>query len=186
MSLTGTIVVGVLSLFFVSFIYLVTQEWWAGRKLAKALRSQAPLVAFNTLHNRVTDFLEHMVKSPLPPTDIADVNTLPHPKEELLKALTVMLRLTPDKGMREAFVVGAMTLANYQPGVGPKPLRQVNLPRPELVKSGDLDAMVKVMFEGVDRERWAKFNQQVQVDQLRIQRLVVEASAQPLTRRRGR
>jgi len=52
---------------------------------------------------------------------VLDVSVLSHPKETILEALLNEMARQPNKVMVEYLGRGAMMLAQFQPGVGPKP-----------------------------------------------------------------
>ena len=53
---------------------------------------------------------------------IADTTRLPYPKSTIKAALQVALRLTLDAQMKEQLKIGYISLADWQDGVGGKPL----------------------------------------------------------------
>lgn len=53
---------------------------------------------------------------------VTDEAALPHPKQELLQALLSKIARDPDREVVRALSIAALSLADYQPGVGANPL----------------------------------------------------------------
>jgi hypothetical protein len=133
-----------------------------------------------TIRNMIADFGDFIQKSPLSLTDVGDVSLLPHPKEKLLEAFLLMLRLTNDEALRENLMAGAAGLARYQRGVGPKILKGINLP--DAMPTGDLSQadltrFAESLLDGVNRNRWQKFNARAQEEALEIMKATRAAVA---------
>ncbi len=124
----------------------------------------------------VADFGKLIERSPLGPTDIADEKALPHPKETLLTAILLLIRITKDQEQRVALEVAALELAQYQPAIGSAPLRQINLAALG-GPTDDPEKLAKALLEGVDTERWEKFNKRVEADRSAIMGAIQEAKA---------
>ena len=71
---------------------------------------------------------------------IGDSSMLPFPKRDIKTALEFAIRLTPEGQMREHLKNGYLALADWQDGVGPKPLG-LNLQNVDL--TGDLQALAR-------------------------------------------
>ena len=67
--------------------------------------------------------------------NICDASELPHPKEEILDAIFLQLVAVEDENLRSALEVAAITLADFQEGVGSEPLSPLGIPVEELVQS---------------------------------------------------
>jgi hypothetical protein len=78
---------------------------------------------------------------------------------------------------------GLVELAQYQPGVGTKVLKQINWPAN--VPKGDLSTaeikrMAEAALEGIDTERWEKFNALVEAEQAEAVKIIAAInSARP-------
>lgn len=68
-----------------------------------------------------------------------DVSELPYPKEEILMAFLTKLHTSPSKTIAGIYEAAALTLSNYQIGVGSSPIRLPDLSR--VVAANDLAAM---------------------------------------------
>jgi hypothetical protein len=118
--------------------------------------------------NIITDFGALMARSPALPTRIEDVSALPHPKDAILSALLLELTRGHDARMNEVLKVGAISLAQFQPGVGPEPLYMLGLPDSEVFAEGrdkeELMALAKRVTEHPARARFDEFNLKVAQD----------------------
>lgn len=69
----------------------------------------------------VTDFGRLLETSPPPPSGmVADVNELPHPKDDIKKALHIILLTIDDVATQKQLFEAYYSLACWQPGVGAK------------------------------------------------------------------
>ena len=68
----------------------------------------------------ISDYADFMTKTQ-PAAVVVDEAVLPHPKYELLEALLNAIAFTPDKEAVRCLGIAAISLADYQPGVGSNP-----------------------------------------------------------------
>lgn len=68
-----------------------------------------------------------------PVGEIRDVSELPHPKEEILDAITLEIVRENNDQRVEALKAGAIMLANFQENVGPKPLTMLGICNSEML-----------------------------------------------------
>jgi hypothetical protein len=73
----------------------------------------------------IQDYGALMERKPPLPTRIEDVSALPHPKATILDALLSELGQGHSAHMAEMLRIGAISLAQYQPGVGREPLEML-------------------------------------------------------------
>lgn len=103
------------------------------------------------------EFLEHN------PTagEIRDAKDLPHPKEEILDAICLELVREEDDSRHEALKVGALTLADFQAGVGTEPLSMLGVSIEEMASPPESDealrALAARMANNPNRERYETF-----------------------------
>lgn len=90
-------------------------------------------------------FLEHH------PTvgEIRDASDLPHPKEEILDAICLELVQEDDEQRREALKVAALSLADFQAGVGAEPLRMLGIDTDDLFQAPKNDDELRLMAERI-------------------------------------
>jgi len=75
----------------------------------------------------IQDYGALMERNPPLPTRIEDVSALPHPKETILDALLIEIGQKHPKHIDEMLQVGAVSLAQYQGGVGDEPLEMLGM-----------------------------------------------------------
>ena len=82
----------------------------------------------------VADFGNLMATRAPAPGMVADATELPHPKEEIKRAILVLLSQVKDRDMQESLKVAYFCLADWQIGVGPRHLgadfTKIDLRRP--------------------------------------------------------
>ena len=91
--------------------------------------------------NIMADYGEYLERNPVT-LEIVDETALPHKKADILNAILLGLLVQKDPGLRQAMISTALTLANFQPNIGKKPLHRhgidftnlnMNVPPPELL-----------------------------------------------------
>lgn len=98
---------------------------------------------------------------------IADASALPYPKETILKAL--LLEIVLGCGPTKEIQLGAMYLADFQPGVGPKPLRQLGFDIAEALSDPGRGARLIAGEEAqAERNRYDEFRKLADKDVSRI------------------
>ncbi len=92
-----------------------------------------------------------MADGPVPGT-VADVKSLPYPKAQIKEALRNAMSVATDKQMREQLVQAYIFLADYQEGVGAKPIGIDSL---NASHGGDLRARAaEIVAQGAAYEKW--------------------------------
>ena len=87
--------------------------------LTLAAAAKKILAAHTSLNKIASDYGAVLASSAAPaPACVADARKLPHPKEDIKKALVYALRLVEDPQMRSALKICYISLANWQEGVG--------------------------------------------------------------------
>jgi hypothetical protein len=93
-----------------------------------------------------------------------DASLLPHPKDDIAKALLLAIKLTTDAHQRESLQVSLNILARFQENVGEKQIR----PSPHL-PNGDQTTPEELLklFEGhkEETERFSKFQERAQAEE---------------------
>jgi hypothetical protein len=115
----------------------------------------------------IQDFGALMERRPPLPTRIEDVSALPHPKATILDALLFELGQGHPKHMAEMLRVAAISLAQYQPGVGREPLEMLGA---DISKFPATLAEAKRAAPALSkmRDRFKEFDKLVQDDLRRI------------------
>jgi hypothetical protein len=91
----------------------------ASDSLTLAAAAKKIHAAHASLNKIASDYGAVLASSTAPmPGCVADVCKLPHPKEEIKKALVYALRIVEDPKMRNALMICYISLANWQEGVG--------------------------------------------------------------------
>lgn len=91
----------------------------ASDSLTLAAAAKKLLAAHGSLSKIASDYGAVLASSAAPaPLCIADARKLPHPKEEIKRALVYALRIAEDPHMRNALKICYISLANWQEGVG--------------------------------------------------------------------
>lgn len=101
-------------------------------------------------------FLETLGAEPL---EISDVRHLPFDKNALLEALCLELVRAATDHEREAIKIGALTLAQFQEGVGDQPLNPLGMRLPRVIPETDegLEALFDSIGDNPDSERYDAF-----------------------------
>lgn len=89
------------------------------RRAAEASGPQPRSSAPNSSNVVVAAFGEVLERSDPGPSAVADVKSLPYPKEEIKRAILAMLMVAADHQTREHLKVAYLSLAHWQNGVGP-------------------------------------------------------------------
>jgi hypothetical protein len=175
--------------FTVCFIFankkLAEPEAWAPKSTATVTaQSLANRQAALTREKIIKEYGGLMERTPPLPTRIEDVSALPHPKEAILDALLQEIVRGYPQHISDAMRAGAMSLAQYQPGVGNDPLEMlgVDVTKLQLPNERDLDALraqAKLITEteSETRERFHEFNKLVTEDLKRIKAMIAAAEA---------
>jgi hypothetical protein len=136
----------------------------------------------------ISDYGAYMEHNPPLPTRIEDVSVLPHPKEMILDALLMEIRRGHPTHLNEMMKVGAISLAQYQPGVGNEPLEYLGMHISKLPRTKDLEALrtqAKLLAEAQikTQDRFNEFSKLVQDDLRRISSKI--AAAEPASPKRS-
>ena len=112
-------------------------------------------------------------------TTIKDLSVLPYPKEIILDAILLELARGPSEHMTNSLSVGAISLAQYQPGVGEKPLKMLDVD--EFPSANDEAAMTALIQRlarpeaEANKARFDSFNRVVEEDLKKINAKVAAA-----------
>ncbi|MGF1609519.1 MAG: NfeD family protein [Kiloniellales bacterium] len=111
---------------------------------------------------------------------IWDVKCLPYDKEAILKAICLEIVREDDEKRIEALKVGALFLADYQDGVGDRPISMlgVDLLSIDLASLKDKDnaeALAAKIAKNPDRERFETYKPIIEEDRTRIQAMLLAA-----------
>jgi hypothetical protein len=110
-----------------------------------------------------------MQRNPPLPTRIEDVSVLPYPKDVILRALLEEMRGAHPKRMLDDMQVAALSLAQYQQGIGKVPVEMLGADLAKLPKTSDLDALRREARQLVGAaDRFAGFDKLVKDDMRRI------------------
>lgn len=94
-------------------------EQTASDSLTPAAAAKKILAAHTSLTQIASDYGAVLASSAAPaPLCVADARKLPHPKEDIKKALVYALRIVEDPQMRSALKICYISLAQWQEGVG--------------------------------------------------------------------
>lgn len=88
----------------------------------------------------------------IPTGGVVDASLLPHPKWVILAAILQQLRKQPSEFPMMALVVGAMSLAEFQEGVGSQPIYPFGLDVSKLPKSGSREEAQEVLSAMAEME----------------------------------
>lgn len=121
----------------------------------------------------INDYGAFMERNPASPTRIEDVSVLPYPKKLILSALLAEIGRGHPQYFDEMLRIGAMSLAQYQPGIGEEPLEMLGLDVTKFPKANNLEALRAeakrlVEAEGRTRNQFNDFNELVEEDLRRI------------------
>ena len=125
----------------------------------------------------IADFGEFIENNP-PAAEISDVKSLPHEKDAILSAICQEIIKTEDENMLEHLKVAALCLANFQEGVGDRPLspyRDLTTTNPASLSDEDLMARVGQIFKNADTERFDSFQSLVEQNMSDIQARLLAA-----------
>ncbi len=100
----------------------------------------------------VQDYGAALGSSAPAPGCVADIHSLPHPKEQIKQAFVFALRLTKDPQMREQLKVGYISLADWQEGVGSS-IAGIDLTNMEL-NADPLETAKGIASQGAAMEKW--------------------------------
>ena len=104
-----------------------------------------------------------------------DERDLPYAKNVILQAICLVLQIRSDPKERKALITCGITLANFQPGIGPDPLRAPGLmDSKEEIDKLNLDSMA-AMFSGPAAARYAEFLTVIEKDVAAIKDRLLEA-----------
>lgn len=160
------------------------ETWTPKSKAAVSAQSLANRQAALTREKIIQEYGALMERTPPLPTRIEDVSALPHPKEEILDALLQEIVRRHPQHISDAMRAGAISLAQYQPGVGNDPLEMlgVDVAKLQLPNERDVEALraqAKLIAEteSKTRERFREFNKLVTEDLKRINAMIAAAEA---------
>ena len=103
-------------------------------------------ISFDEAREIVGTYGDVLASGPVPGT-VADTAELPYPKDTIKKAILVLLRATKDHAMREHLKSGFVSLADWQPGVGPN---RVGLDTTKLDLTSDTAELAKLVVARSD------------------------------------
>jgi hypothetical protein len=160
------------------------ETWTPKSKAAASAQSLANRQAALTREKIIQEYGALMERTPPLPTRIEDVSALPHPKEAILEALLQEIVRRHPQHISDAMRAGAISLAQYQPGVGNDPLEMlgVDVAKLQLPNERDVEALraqAKLIAEteSKTRERFHEFNKLVTEDLKRINAMIAAAEA---------
>jgi hypothetical protein len=160
------------------------ETWTPKSKAVVSGQSSANLQAALTREKIIKEYGALMERTPPLPTRIEDVSALPHPKEAILDALLQEIVRGHPQHISDAMSAGAISLAQYQPGVGNDPLEmlgvdvaKLQLPNERDVEAVRAQAKLITETESKTRERFHEFNELVIEDVKRINRMIAAAEA---------
>ena len=78
----------------------------------------------------IRDYSRFLGQIKVAPGDIVDARVLPHPKEEILDAITMEIIVTDDAEQLAQLGSAAIWLADFQEGVGAEPLSMLGVELP--------------------------------------------------------
>ena len=113
----------------------------------------------------IQDYGAFIERNPPLPTTIEDTSVLPHPKAAILEALIFEIEQGHPKHADDMLRFGAISLAQYQPGVGREPLDLGTDARDLSLKLAGEKHLAEVLTKIQDR--FKKFDEMVQ-DDLRL------------------
>lgn len=156
-------------------------------RLNRALEEEAHYSALdenrrgvNKRNQIVSDYGIYLENNPLA-GEIRDVSELPHPKNEILDAITREIAEEDDRQRREALKAAAFLLADFQEGVGSKPLTALGLSHSEMsdVKTMNNDERKKFltkMSNYAEKEKYASFKEKAdkEINEIRAKLLTAE------------
>lgn len=159
---------------FVILVTYMTRDW---------LRSRAGDFHHVEANKIIQAYGQHMIDNPIS-TEILDEKILPHPKEKILKAICWSISLSDEK-MHNQLNTGALFLANYQKGVGSKPIGSFGRSGDAVVDfNSEMDAFVQpdgtidpafgvdqvecLMVNREEHDLWLKLQSLVEKDTQRI------------------
>ncbi|WP_139135095.1 hypothetical protein [Magnetovibrio blakemorei] len=116
----------------------------------------------------VGDYADYIAENSIG-DEIRDVSALPHPKEDILQAMLNEARADIDENRREALIICTMMLADFQEGVGEKPLTRlgINLSAP-LAEGEDIRALASRIANNPDKGRFDEFEARANAERLQI------------------
>jgi hypothetical protein len=117
----------------------------------------------------IRDYRAFMERTPSLPTRIEDVSALPYPKELILEALLLEIGREQLQDIEATMYVAAISLAQYQVGVGAKPLEMLGIDISKFPRTNDLKKLreqAKMFMDTQSRtkERFDHFNRLVEED----------------------
>ena len=119
----------------------------------------------------ISDYGEFIERNPTA-AEIWDVKLLPHDKETIFSAICLEIVREQDEGRLEALKASALFLADFQEGVGDKPLSPVGVDLPPAdpasMSDDDLRALAEKIAGSSDRERYEAFQPLVQENEEKI------------------
>jgi hypothetical protein len=115
------------------------------------------------------DYGQHLQVNPAGLGEICDVDRLPYPKELILRACCEAIETEDDMDVQRygAVFLGATRLADYQEGVGDKPLWALGIDPRELMRMDDSEA-ANLIANNPDRDRYTAMQQLADKDHGRI------------------
>ena len=158
---------------------LLQRNWYTNQEAPEAAAGASPAVAM-TEDNRqkaeerkqhVSDFGIFIEQNPNA-FDIWDVHSLPHNKEVILDAICLEIISEDDDSRVEALKVLAMCLADFQDGVGNKPLSPLGVD-PTLLGTAsasdeDINKLAAKIVDNPDRDHYEELQTLVQRNQQEI------------------
>lgn len=184
--LAGAISIVISSFVAVPITAAVTRRW--GRRSpdngAVNAASQSRLDASrrddSARRQEIIDDYARILEERSPGTDFVDASILPHSKAEILDAILLEVIHEPDGNMVELLTRGVECLPHFQPEIGNKPLRIMNVTLPEVsaANQGSVDDMVEVMHKfasSPEREQYLKVQEIVQAELVDIRLKLVVA-----------
>lgn len=175
--------------FFWAFGAGAIAKWLAGgfeeNKLRIARESQSSSIMTNENQKKadrraevISDFGQFLELNPTG-IEITDISKLPHNKEEILDAICMQMIVTDDESLFSALEVAAITLADFQEGVGSEPLNSLGVSAEQLLQSSESNedalALARKITDNPNEAKYETFRAIADEDLTNIQAKIMAA-----------
>ena len=126
----------------------------------------------------ISDFGSFIECNPTTGDEIRDVVTLLHPKSTILEAIYIEMACERDIKRFHALSICALSLADYQPGVGKRPISALGITLPanaESLSSEEIRALASKIANNPDRDKFEKFKALAEQDTVEIRKMLKAA-----------
>jgi len=162
-------------------IFSRVQQWFSGEE--KKGRPQTENRKKHELRRSViAAFGEYIERDP-PVGEIRDVEALPYPKEQILEAIYLEIALCEDESEADAMMAGAQMLAEFQEGVGERPITQLGSDfsaqagRAHSMSQAELLAFAASIADNPDTDRYEQLRASADAELIQIRTKLVAADA---------